>query len=358
MRPLSPPDFSGVLPEHLMNALHLCEAGKGDDVLARFESDFSALANTKHVVALSSATAALHLALVALGVGENDIVMCPSFTFAASAFPITYQKAIPYFVDSETVTWNMSPEYLEKGIIHCLSMEKKPKAVILVHAYGNVANLIEITQICQKYEINLIEDAANALGSTYKGKQVGSFGSIGVFSFNRNKIISAAAGGCLVTNQPDISEKVRYFAHQAKTAASYYQHEKVGYNYGLSPLLAELIRVQLPKLEYKVAERRNLYAEYQQSISPAIWQQEIQGARSNRWLNVVKLETKEQAKDLLETIQNEKVEIGRVWKPMHLQPIFETSNYIGNKESEIFFREAVCLPFSKQVASFLSQLTL
>ena len=345
--PLSPPNFSGVNQEQLMDALRNCELGKGDEILAHFESDFGTLIGSKNVVALSSATSGLHLALLALGVSEGDIVICPTFTFAASAFPIVYQKAIPYFIDSEMETWNMSPQYLEEAILKLKANGQKVKAAIIVHSYGNPARLNELLTICKENEIPVIEDAANALGSTFQNKQVGTFGKIGVFSFNRNKLISGAGGGCLVTNDKNIADKVRYLAHQAKSNTPYYQHENIGFNYGLSPILAEIIRLQLPTLADRIKERTILQNQYQDVYKDiAIFQKQCSNAESNNWLNVALFDSDEHRNEIEALTQLLKVEIRRAWKPMHLQPIFTSYNYLGNKESESFFEKAICLPFT------------
>lgn len=372
--PLSPPNFSGVNPTQLMDALRNCELGKGDEILARFESDFGVLVGSEHVVALSSATSGLHLALITLGVSEGDVVVCPTFTFAASAFPIVYQKAIPYFIDSETETWNMSPAYLEEAILKLKANGKKPKAVVIVHSYGNPAKLDELLAICRKNEIPVIEDAANALGSTYsvdsefsefcgsqnsnvlssvshrtrfQNQQVGTFGTIGVFSFNRNKIISGAGGGCLVTNDKNIADKVRYLAHQAKSKTPYYQHENIGFNYGLSPILAEIIRLQLPSLTDRIKERTSIRNQYQELYKDiAVFQKQDADAVSNNWLNAALFDSDVHRNEIETLSQTLKVETRRVWKPMHLQPVFGSEYYLGNKESEHFFEKAICLPFS------------
>jgi len=345
--PLSPPNFSGVNQGELMDALRNCELGKGDEILAQFESDFGTLVESKNVVALSSATSGLHLALLALGVSEGNIVMCPTFTFAASAFPIIYQKAIPYFIDSETETWNMSPQYLEEAILKLKSNGQRAKAVIIVHSYGNPAKLDELLAICKENEIPVIEDAANALGSTYRNKQVGTFGTIGVFSFNRNKIISGAGGGCLVTNNKNIADRVRYLAHQAKSNTPYYHHENIGFNYGLSPILAEIIRLQLPSLTDRIKERTALRNQYQEIYKDiAIFQTQCPNTVSNNWLNAALFDSDVHRSEIEALSQLLKVETRRVWNPMHLQPIFDSEQYFGNKESESFFEKAICLPFS------------
>ena len=352
--PLSPPNFSGVNPTQLMDALRNCELGKGDEILAHFESDFGVLVGSKNVVALSSATSGIHLALMALSVSEGDVVICPTFTFAASAFPIMYQKAIPYFIDSETETWNMSPMYLEEAILKLKAKGQKPKAVIIVHSYGNPAKLDELLALCRKNEIPVIEDAANALGATYKNKQVGTFGTIGVFSFNRNKLISGAGGGCLVTNDEKIADKVRYLAHQAKSNTPYYHHENIGFNYGLSPILAEIIRLQLPSLTERIKDRTILRDKYKVAFQDmAIFQDQAKNAVSNNWLNVALFDSKSDQNEIEALCKTLEVDVRSIWKPMHLQPIFKDTFYTGNKKSETFFEKGLCLPFSKKLIDSL-----
>ncbi|MBC7390644.1 MAG: DegT/DnrJ/EryC1/StrS family aminotransferase [Opitutaceae bacterium] len=335
LQPLSLPDFSGIEAEQLISVLRKCELGEGEDILQNFEKDFKKLANVNYCVPVSSATSGLHLALLALEVGENDEVICPTFTFAASAFPILYQKATPVFVDSEKDTWNISPEYLEKAIKSRILAGKKPRAIIIVHSYGNPAKIASLLEIANHYQIPIIEDAANALGSTYNNLQVGTFGTIGVFSFNRNKIISGGAGGSVITNNKVISEKVRYFAHQAKSNLAYYHHENIGYNYGLSPILAEIIRLQLPTLEKRILLRRYQFDNYLKGYhSEATFQNEANNSFSNRWLTVFKYNSKPFPP-----------EYHHVWKPLHTQPVFEKSLYFGNQESVEFFNLGVALPF-------------
>lgn len=350
MSPFSPPDFTGVDPEHLMRVLRLCEQGKGDEVLADFEKEFAQIVGVKYAVAVSSASAGLHLSMLALEVGEGDEVICPTFTFAASAFPITYQGATPLFVDSEKSTWNISPEYVEQAIKSRMAKGKKPKALVVVHGYGTPADLGTLLPIAEKFSIPVVEDAANALGSTWKGKQVGRFGEIGVFSFNRNKLISAGSGGCVVTNDEHLAKKIRYFAHQAKSPAPYYLHESVGYNYGVSPILAELVRVQLHTLHERVLKRRALFEEYARLFGPQVlFQKELKDVQCNRWLTVLKGTDYTPPIPLL----LKELEIRRVWKPMHTQPVFQSCPYIGQQESVHFFDTAISLPYTTKILSDL-----
>ncbi len=338
LKPLSLPDFSGIEAEQLVSVLKKCEQGRGEEVLKNFEDDFKKLVQSDYCIPVSSATSGLHLALLALGIAEDDEVICPTFTFAASAFPILYQKAIPVFVDSDEDSWNISPEHLESAIKARLSAGKKPKAIIIVHSYGNPAQLNLLLNIASNYKIPIIEDAANALGSTFNQRQVGTFGSIGVFSFNRNKIISGGAGGCVVTHDSILADKMRYFAHQAKSKQDYYHHEEVGYNYGLSPVLAEIIRIQLTTLQARIKKRKAVFQEYFHKYNPeTTFQKEIDNAFSNRWLTVLKFKEPKISSP----------EYHHVWKPLHTQPVFNRYPYFGNKESEGFFENGICLPFSK-----------
>jgi dTDP-4-amino-4,6-dideoxygalactose transaminase len=348
--PFSAPDFSGVRPEHLLEAMRMCEMGKGDEVLAHFEHDFAELVGAKYAVAVSSATAGLHLAMLALGVSAGDEVICPTFTFAASAFPITYQKANPVFVDSEETTWNMSPTYLEEAILQRTKAGKKPKAIVLVHAYGTPANISGIMKLAEKYAVPVVEDAANALGATWGGKHVGGFGALGVFSFNRNKIVSGGAGGCIVTNDEKLAQKARYLAHQAKSQLPYYHHENIGYNYGLSPILAEIIRVQLPFLGEQVLQRHKTFRQYKRFLGEAaVAQHELEHGASNRWLSAFKVSDEEEKQKQLLNLSQNHVEVRRLWKPMHLQPVFRNSSYIGHRESEFLWKNGFCLPAHFQV---------
>ena len=350
MGPLSYPDFTGVQAEHLQRAMRLCEQGKGEEVLAQFEREFAQYAGSRYAIAVSSATAGLHLALLALEIEKDREVLCPTFTFAASAFPILYQQAKPVFIDSEMKTWNMSPAYLEQAIQSRIAQGKKPAALVVVHGYGTPADLRQMLPLAQQYAIPVVEDAANALGATWEGKQVGSLGKIGVFSFNRNKIISAGSGGIVVTNEKALAEKVRYFAHQAKTFAPYYQHEAVGYNYGLSPILAEITRVQLPTLPERVQKRRSAFEEHVHFFKQkASFQVELEGAYSNRWLSVFRAESKMSLE-----MPYHQDQVRRVWKPMHTQPVFQGTPYFGQNESMELFETGFCLPFFKDVKTEVS----
>jgi dTDP-4-amino-4,6-dideoxygalactose transaminase len=316
-----------------------------------FEKNLSEFTKTKHVAALSSGTAAIHLALILAGVKSNDIVLCQSFTFSASANPIVYQGAIPVFIDSEIDTWNISPEALESAIIKYININKKPKAIIAVHLYGMPAKISEIKHLAEKYEITLIEDAAEALGSTFNGLPCGSFGNFGILSFNGNKIITTSSGGALISNDLEAINKARYLATQARDAAPHYQHSEIGYNYRMSNILAAIGVGQLDVLNDRVnLRRRNFDFYYQQlsNIHGIKFLREPSNTFCNRWLTCILIDpnkinglTNEDIRKHLEKIN---IESRPLWKPMHLQPVFETYDYIGGNVSQELFNNGLCLP--------------
>ncbi len=317
-----------------------------------FEQDLASYTGAKHAAALSSGTAALHLALINLGVSTGDEVICSSFTFSASANPIMYQGATPVFVDSEADTWNMSPVALEKAIQDRLVRGKKPAAVLLVHIYGMPAKLSEIVTICQHYEIPLIEDAAEALGSTYNGQHVGTFGHMAALSFNGNKIITTGGGGALISNDENYIKHARFLATQARDPAPHYQHSHVGYNYRLSNVAAGIGRGQMQVLNDRVAARRANFERYRKLLQhhPGITMGplEPQGMFSNRWLSTVLIDPKQTGgisrEDIRLKLQADNIESRPLWKPMHLQPIFQDCPYYGDGLSERLFDQGLCLP--------------
>jgi dTDP-4-amino-4,6-dideoxygalactose transaminase len=310
------------------------------------------LEDDKQVVALNSGTAAIHLALILLGVGQDDEVICQSMTFSASANPIVYQGAVPVFIDSEPDTWNMSPDHLEIAIRQRLSKGKKVKAIIVVHLYGMPAKMNEICQIAEKYEIPIIEDAAEALGSSYYGKKTGTFGQFACISFNGNKIITTSGGGALVCQNQKDAEKARFLATQARDPAPHYQHSHIGYNYRLSNICAGIGRGQLMVLDERVATRREIFNRYKmvlQRYTGISFQPEAIGTFSNRWLTAMLIDsyssqyniTQEQVRNILEA---ENIETRPLWKPLHLQPVFKDAPYYGEGVSEELFNKGICLP--------------
>ena len=345
---LSPPHMGG----HELNYVHkafednfIAPAGPN---IEGFERELCEAANVPFAVALCSGTAAIHLALVVLGVGRGDEVLCQSFTFSASANPIVYQCATPVFVDSEPETWNMSPIFLEQAIQDRIKKGKKPKALILVHLYGMPAKMDELLEIARRYEIPVIEDAAEALGSKYKNQKAGKFGDIGVFSFNGNKIITTSGGGALVSEKQDYVEKARFLAMQAKDPAPHYEHSQIGYNYRLSNISAGIGRGQLEVLEKRVKQRReifNYYAEAFQAIEDIQFLKEPAGHFSNRWLSTFTLQNPSISPEKIRLhLESCNIESRPLWKPMHLQPVFKTLPYYGEKVSENLFLNGLCLP--------------
>lgn len=317
-----------------------------------FEQDLEKyLGGNHHVAALSSGTAALHLALIVLGVQAGDEVICQSMTFSASANPIVYLGATPIFVDSEAVTWNLCPIALEAAIVDRISLGKKPKAIIAVHLYGVPFNVAEIRKIAKIYQIPIIEDSAEALGSSYNNQKCGTLGDIGILSFNGNKIITTSGGGALVTKDPKIKEKVVFLATQARDNAPHYQHSEVGYNYRMSNVCAGIGRGQMEVLDDHVQARRAMHAFYLdifKNIEGVTVFQATSESYANYWLSAIIVDesktngiTREQLRLLFEA---ENIETRPLWKPMHLQPVFANSPYYGAKTAESLFEKGLCLP--------------
>lgn len=315
-----------------------------------FEQDLSLFLGGSNVAALSSGTAAIHLGLVQLGVQPGDEVICQSMTFSASANPIAYVGAIPVFVDSEDETWNMSPALLEEAIKDRIANGKTPKAIIPVHLYGMPAKMDEIMAIANRYGIPILEDAAEALGSSINGKMCGTFGKIGILSFNGNKIITTSGGGALVSDDAAVAQETRFLSTQARDEAPHYQHSKIGYNYRISNLSAGVGRGQMEVLAKRVEQRRAVYQQYVDRYSSAkgiSFVAEPAGYFCNRWLSTIMIDpavagfTRE---DLRLALEKENIESRPLWKPMHLQPVFSQYPYYGNGTSEKLFENGLCVP--------------
>ena len=356
---LSPPH----LGRHEMNYVHKAiednwVAPVGPN-LTGFEADICQATGAAHCVALSSGTAAINLGLILLGVGPGDEVLCPSFTFVATANPILYLGATPVFVDSEPDTWNLCPERLREAIVDRLAKGKKPKALLLVHLYGMPAKLTEIMAIAAEYGLPVLEDAAEALGSSFNKQPLGSFGAVGVFSFNGNKILTTSGGGALVTNDAALAQKTRFLATQAKDDAPHYQHSEVGYNYRLSNVLAGIGRGQMGLLDERVKRRREIFAWYHEHLArlPGLavaLAPEPTGSRSNRWLTTILLNASDSqdagSQPLItpETVrlqlETHNVESRPLWKPLHLQPLFQSAPMYGGAVCADLFARGLCLP--------------
>lgn len=317
-----------------------------------FEQDLAKfLGEDVQVAALSAGTAALHLALILLDVKAGDDVICQSMTFSASANPIVYQGATPVFVDSEPETWNMSPEYLRVAVKDRIAKGKKPKAIIPVHLYGMPAKMGEIMAIAAEYNIPVVEDAAEALGSCYKNKPCGTFSKIGILSFNGNKIITTSGGGALVSTYPELVQKARFLATQARDPAPHYQHSQIGYNYRMSNVCAGIGRGQMEVLTERVSQRRANYGYYVKTLSevPGIsFLKEPAGFFSNRWLTTILVNPEKSGgitrEDLRLALEKDNIESRPLWKPMHLQPVFKDCPFYGKGISEKLFEQGLCLP--------------
>lgn len=304
-----------------------------------------------HVAVLSAGTAALHVALILLDVQPGDEVICQSMTFSASANPIRYQQAVPIFIDSEPDTWNMDPQLLETAIKDRIAKGKKPKAIIPVHLYGMPAKMEAIIAIAEKYGIPVVEDAAEALGSSINARKCGTFGEMGILSFNGNKIITTSGGGALVSKNEKYIKQATFLATQARDAAPHYQHSQIGYNYRMSNICAGIGRGQMEVLPERIEKRRANFSFYQtelRELSGISFLNEPEGFYSNRWLTTILVDPLESGRITRETIrlalEKENIESRPLWKPMHLQPVFKEYPYYGGKVAETLFDNGLCLP--------------
>ncbi|MDE0563269.1 aminotransferase class I/II-fold pyridoxal phosphate-dependent enzyme [Exiguobacterium sp. B2(2022)] len=320
-----------------------------------FEEELGKYVDHPHTLATSSGTAALHLALLTLGIERGDVIFCQSLTFVASVNPILYVGATPVFIDSEKETWNMSPEALRKALVQAATKGKLPKAVIVVHLYGVVAKIGEIRHICQEFGVTLIEDAAESLGATWKGQMTGTIGDIGFYSFNGNKIITTSGGGMLLLSSESQRQYALKLATQARENVLHYEHEEVGYNYRLSNVSAGIGRGQLEVIEQRVRARRNVFRRYEQMFSTidVTYQQEIPFSRANRWLTAMQVGRDIASRDqLIQQLNDEGIESRPVWKPMHLQPLYRDAEYVtvdGEDVSRHLFENGICLPSSSSL---------
>jgi pyridoxal phosphate-dependent aminotransferase EpsN len=351
---LSSPHMSGKERKYINEAFETNWIAPLGPNLDAFEAEIAGYVGASEAVAVCSGTAAIHLALSLLGVANGDKVFCSSLTFIASANPIIYQGAEPIFIDSEPETWNMSPQALQRAFIDAIKDGILPKAVIVVNLYGQSAKMDEITAICNQYDVPIIEDAAESLGSRYKGIASGTFGKFGVFSFNGNKIITTSGGGMLISDDREALQRARFLATQARDAAPHYQHSQIGFNYRLSNVLAGIGRAQLEVLEERIAARRAIFKRYydELSIIPGFtFMPELTGTFSNRWLTALTVNEKEagiSVTKILSALSEENIEARPVWKPLHLQPVFKDRKYYPHNEqesvSEILFNNGLCLP--------------
>lgn len=343
---LSPPDLRGNEQALLANVFKSNWIAPQGPMIATFENNLASFISTKYALALNSATAAIHVALQVLGVQKGDKVLCPTFTFVASVNPISYVGAIPVLIDAEVDTWNMCPVLLEKAIESEIAKGQKPKAMILVHGYGTPAELDKIVQVAKKYEILVLEDAASALGATYKNQYCGTFGDIGVFSFNGNKIMTTSGGGMLITNHLKYIEKAMYLASQAKEATPDYQHNAIGYNYRLSNVLAAIGVAQLELLPAFLKARKQNFNFYKLALikEKVDFLEPTKASNSNHWLTCVLFSNQQVREKVRLALLKNNIESRPLWKPMHLQPIYKSASFYSNGVSHDLFARGLCLP--------------
>jgi dTDP-4-amino-4,6-dideoxygalactose transaminase len=347
---LSPPHMSDRELEFVKEAFDTNWIAPVGPHVDAFEEEFCKAIGARAAAAVSSGTAAIHLALLLLGIQSGDEVFCSTLTFAASANPIAYLGAKPVFLDSDRTSWNMDPNVLADALAKRAKVGCLPKAVLLVHLYGQSADLDPILQTCDRYGIPLIEDAAESLGATYKGKSPGIFGKMGIFSFNGNKIITTSGGGMLVSDNPELIAKARFLATQARDSAPHYQHSTIGYNYRLSNVLAGIGRGQLQVLGERVNARRRNFEIYQRALEHVLgitFMPEATFGQSSRWLTCLTIDPARFGTDrehLRLALAADQIEARPIWKPLHLQPIFSGCEYIGGTVAETLFKYGLCLP--------------
>lgn len=350
---LSPPHMSGYEEQYVKEAFSsnwIAPLGPNVDA---FEKEVAAYTGARGAVALSSGTAAIHLALKLLNIGQGDTVFCSTFTFAASANPIVYQGAVPVFIDSEPESWNMSPNALRQAFADAERAGKLPRAVIAVNLYGQSSDMESILDVCKIYGVPVVEDAAESLGATYKGKASGTLGDYGIYSFNGNKIITTSGGGMIVSDDLDGLDKVRFWATQARDPARHYQHSRIGYNYRLSNVLAGIGRGQLKVLDDRVDRRRCIFERYYKALAgiPGIsFMPEADFGRATRWLTAFTINPKlcgVSVADIIDALAKEDIESRPVWKPLHLQPVYSRCLYYphgSESVSDRIFESGICLP--------------
>ncbi|RUT70536.1 aminotransferase class I/II-fold pyridoxal phosphate-dependent enzyme [Flavobacterium cupreum] len=355
---LSLPQLSGEEQKYIQKALDDNWITSGGPNVNDFENDLQEfLQDDVSVAALNSGTSAIHLALILLGVKAEDEVICQSMTFSASANPILYQKAIPVFVDSEGETWNICPQNLEIAIKDRIAKGKKPKAIIAVHLYGMPYKVDEVHAVANKYEIPVIEDSAEALGSHYKGKKCGTFGTFGIFSFNGNKIITTSSGGALISHAKNLKEKAIFYATQSRDEAIHYQHSEIGYNYRMSNVCAGIGRGQMKILDANLKVKKQIHDFYVSVFKDikgiTVFENLNTDYDSNYWLTTILIEPGQNRNRtiLLQAFEEKNIESRPLWKPMHLQPLFSQYPYYGSTVSENLFEKGLCLPSGTSLSS-------
>lgn len=354
---LSPPHLTGGEEQNLSDALASNWVAPLGPHVTAFEQEFAEVVGARFACSLSSGTAAIHLGLITSGVQAGDEVLVSTLTFSASVNPIRYIGATPVFVDSERASWNMDPELVRRAVVKRARLGRLPKAILVVHLYGQTADLAPICEICTEYGIPLIEDAAESLGATYQGTPPGTFGRAGAFSFNGNKMITTSGGGMLVSDDEALIEEARHLATQARDSAPHYQHSRIGFNYRLSNLLAGVGRAQLAALPQRVSARRAIYEQYVEGLSdlPGLtFMPEAPWGTHCRWLTTLLIEPDTfgvKPLQIIEALSAENIEARPVWKPMHLQPVFAEFESVGGEVASDIFRKGLCLPSGSALTS-------
>ena len=336
---LSPPHMSGKEQEYINEVFKSNYIAPLGEYVNKFEASVSSYAGAPDALALNSGTSAIHLALRVLGIGAGDVVLASTFTFMASVSPVLYQGATPVFVDSDE-SWNLSPELLKKAIANS---PKKPKALVVTHLYGQAAKMKEICEICERENIAVVEDAAEALGGFLSGKALGTFGRLGAYSFNGNKIITTSGGGMLV-GEKELVEKARFYSTQAREPFLHYEHKDYGYNYRLSNVLGAIGTAQIEVLEARVMKKREIFEKYKKELPELEFMPEIANSRGNRWLTTALFKEKGAHLRVIEALAKENIESRPLWKPMHMQPVFEGALAFADGTSEEMFARGICLP--------------
>lgn len=347
---LSPPHMGGLESKYIQEAFDTNWIAPIGTNVDGFEQDVATYVGANHALALSSGTAGIHLALKYVGVGPGDYVFCSDLTFAGSCNPIMYERAIPVFIDAEPNSWNMSPVALKEAFVWAKQQGKLPKAVIIVDLYGQSADYDKLLPICAEYGVPVIEDAAEALGATYKGKHCGTFGYIGVYSFNGNKIITSSGGGVVVSNDEEALHKIKFWATQAREQTRHYEHKEIGYNYRLSNICAGIGRGQIRCLDDRILTKMEVRARYEEQLkgAPVSFMPLLEGGQANHWLTVMTLNDYSDISpdQLITALERENIESRPVWKPMHMQPLFREYEFFqhGNGVGSDLFRRGICLP--------------
>lgn len=355
---LSSPHMSGEEIKFIQEAFAINWIAPLGPHLDKFEQQLAEYCQVPEAVGMSSGTSAIHIALRLLNIEQNDEIICSSTTFIASANPILYEKAKPVFIDSEPETWNISPEALERAILSGIKRGKKPKAAVIVHLYGYPAKMKEIDAICKKYDVVIIEDAAEALGSYYQGRPCGSFSEYGILSFNGNKIITTGGGGALLLKNSDLANKARFLITQARDKSIHYQHSQIGYNYRLSNILAGIGMGQMNILSERVKKRQEVFARYQNELKNLLsFVPDLPGFISNRWLSAgVVVDKNKNYLDLINHLNKFDIETRPFWKPLHQQPLFSNCEFFSHIEgqrpvSDDLFERGICLPSSSHLTN-------